>query len=99
MTRDDHKILFKALGFLAVIVRDVPADKQAARAQALATLMENFCFSTEAESSATPPAEDRAEALQGIFTSLVNDNRANHQLVQDAMQALAVCQQDANRVS
>jgi hypothetical protein len=32
MTRTDHKILFTALGFLAVILDNAPRDKQALRA-------------------------------------------------------------------
>ena len=39
----DHRVLFTALGFLAVVLNDVPQDKQALRARALAKLIEEFC--------------------------------------------------------
>ena len=46
MTQTDRQILFISLGFLAVIVRgDVPRDKQALRATAIADLIESFCRS------------------------------------------------------
>jgi hypothetical protein len=43
MTRTDHKVIFTALGFLAVILDNVPRDKQAMRATAIAQLIEAFC--------------------------------------------------------
>ena len=43
MTRTDHKVFFTALGFLAVILDNVPRDKQAMRATAIAQLIEEFC--------------------------------------------------------
>jgi hypothetical protein len=43
MTRMDHKVIFTALGFLAVILDNVPRDKQAMRATAIAQLIEAFC--------------------------------------------------------
>ncbi len=47
MTRTDHQIIFTALGFLAVILReDVPRDKQALRATTIAGLIESFCQSS-----------------------------------------------------
>jgi hypothetical protein len=46
MTRMDHKIIFTALGFLAVILDNVPRDKQALRATTLAGLIESFCITS-----------------------------------------------------
>lgn len=43
MTRTDYKVIFTALGFLAVILDNVPRDKQALRANTLAHLIESFC--------------------------------------------------------
>lgn len=43
MTRTDHKVLFTALGFMAVVLQDVPLDKQALRATVVARLIESFC--------------------------------------------------------
>lgn len=44
MTRNDYQILFTALGFLAIILReDVARDKQALRATAIAGLIEAYC--------------------------------------------------------
>ncbi len=45
MTRTDHRIIFTALGFLAVIMRnDLPQDKRALRAASIADLIEAFCL-------------------------------------------------------
>jgi hypothetical protein len=47
MTPTDHKVVFTALGFLAVILSDdVPKNKQALRARSIATLIESFCHSS-----------------------------------------------------
>ncbi len=47
MSPADRQLLFTALGFLAVIVRDdVPHDRQAMRALAIADLIEAFCRAT-----------------------------------------------------
>jgi len=47
MIRKDHRIIFTALGFLAVILReDVPQDKQAMRATSIARLIESFCITS-----------------------------------------------------
>ncbi len=44
MSRNDRQILFTALGFLAVVLReDAPKEKQAMRARAMADLIETFC--------------------------------------------------------
>jgi hypothetical protein len=58
MTRTDHKAIFTALGFLAVILHDVPQDKQALRATAIAGLIESFCMATVPEAFGDHPAED-----------------------------------------
>ena len=50
MTRTDHQVLFTALGFLAVILSDVPHDKQAQRATAIAGLIEFFLHGRRAGS-------------------------------------------------
>ena len=39
MTRDDLRIICTALGFTAVILKDVPADNQALRATSIAELI------------------------------------------------------------
>ncbi|MET4072596.1 hypothetical protein ABID58_007425 [Bradyrhizobium sp. S3.2.6] len=62
MTRIDHKIIFAALGFLAVILDNVPRDKQALRATSLAQLMEAFC-------AASVPDAFMSEAPQGARTA------------------------------
>lgn len=47
MSRTDRQLVFTALGFLAVIVReDVPHECQAMRALAIADLIEAFCRSS-----------------------------------------------------
>ena len=44
MTREDRQLLFTALGFLAVTLqRNGGGGNDAARAQAFATLIEEFC--------------------------------------------------------
>ncbi len=46
MSREDRQILFTALGFLAVVMREgMPREKQAMRARAMADLIEAFCRS------------------------------------------------------
>ena len=49
MTRTDTKVIFAALGFLAVILRDAPKDAEARRAMAIADLIESFCRSAVPE--------------------------------------------------
>jgi len=95
MTRNDHKIIFMALGFLAVIIRDVPRDRQAQRATAIARLIENFCADAVAEDLNVEPANrDSPSGLAHLFASLVNDNQKNKNLVKEAMQALEHCMAD-----
>ena len=48
----DQKILFSALSFFAVIIKDVPKDRLVQRANALAKLMEEFCEVSEVRISA-----------------------------------------------
>jgi hypothetical protein len=60
MTANDHKILFTALGFLAVILRDVPREKQALRATAIAGLIESFCMSVVPEAFGGQDAADES---------------------------------------
>jgi hypothetical protein len=93
MTRNDHKIIFMALGFLAVIIRDVPRDKQALRATAIAKLIENFCMDAVADDLTVEPAAntDSPSGLAHLFASLVNDNNDNKNLVKEAMAALENC--------
>ena len=63
MTRTDREILFTALGFLAVVLRDdVPHDKQAMRAMAVADLIESFCRSALPESFAEEDLDKAAGA-------------------------------------
>lgn len=96
MTRNDHKIIFMALGFLAVIIRDVPREKQALRATAIAKLIENFCMEAVGEDLDLAPANtdsplNSSSGLEHLFASLVNDNQNNKNLVKEAMQALEHC--------
>ena len=44
MTQTEYKVVFTALGFLAVILRDTPNDRQADRAAAIADLIESCCI-------------------------------------------------------
>jgi len=49
MTPNDLRIHATALGFLAVLMRDLPRDKQAQRAVSIARLIEAFCHETVPE--------------------------------------------------
>src|ERR1700737_4191479 len=62
MTRTDYKIIFTALGFLAVILDNVPRDKQAMRATAIAQLIEAFC-------AASVPDAFMSDAPEGASTA------------------------------
>jgi hypothetical protein len=57
MTRTDYKVIFTALGFLAVILDNVPRDKQALRATTLAQLIEAFCATSLPEAFTSEPPE------------------------------------------
>jgi hypothetical protein len=92
MTRNDHKIIFMALGFLAVILRDVPRDKQALRAAAIAKLIENFCMdAVAAERSVEPSPVENAAGMTSLFANLIHDNQNNKNLIREAMEALEYC--------
>jgi|SRR5208282_6884507 len=58
MTPAGHRILFTALGFPAVVLGDVPKDKQALRATAIARLIESFCMSVVPEGFPATAAQD-----------------------------------------
>ena len=62
MTRTDYKVIFTALGFLAVILDNVPREKQALRATTLAQLIEAFC-------ATSVPDAFMSEALEGARTT------------------------------
>jgi hypothetical protein len=68
MTRTDYKVIFTALGFLAVILDDVPRDRQALRATTLAQLIEAFCASAmpDAFSNAASDGVQVVEAEQHL---------------------------------
>ena len=57
MTRTGYKIIFTSLGFLAVILDNLPRDKQALRAATLAQLIESFCASSVPEAFDVPNIE------------------------------------------
>ena len=58
MTREDLRILCTALGFTAVIMKDVPGDNQAVRAVSIARLIESFCLLTEPEAFGAPSDDE-----------------------------------------
>lgn len=92
MTRDDQKMMFTAMGFLAVLLRDEPQDKQAQRAKAIAKLIENFCQTAiEEEKKVQLPAAEASVTMKRLFANLINDNQKNQNLMRDAMEALAEC--------
>ena len=92
MTNAEWKILFKAFGFLAVILGNVPPDKQAMRATAIAKLFENFCMTAVADDLGTQPANvDGTAAMISLFATLIPNNENNKNLVKDAMAALQNC--------
>jgi hypothetical protein len=92
MTNSEWKILFKAFGFLAVILGNTPPDKQAMRATALAKLFENFCMTAVADDLVMQPANaDQAAAISTLFSNLIHNNENNKNLVKDAMAALQHC--------
>lgn len=96
MITHDHKVMFSAMGFMAVVLSEVPEDKQAQRAQALAKLLESFCMSMIAEEkNYASKFKVEPAALKRMFAGLVNDNKKNQDLVADAMQALEECRMAA----
>ncbi len=67
MTRTDYKVIFTALGFLVVILDNVPRDRQALRAATLAELIEAFCASVMPEafiSDSPAPSAETEPALE-----------------------------------
>jgi hypothetical protein len=69
MTRTDYKVIFTALGFLAVILDNVPRDRQASRATALAQLIEAFC------ATAKPFALGTYPVTRGEYAAFVGTGR------------------------
>jgi hypothetical protein len=69
MTRTDYKIIFTSLGFLAVILDNLPRDKQASRAPTLAQLFESFCASSAPEAFDAPNIEGAAQ--RGRFATVL----------------------------
>jgi len=80
MTRTDQKVIFTALGFLAVVLDNVPRESQALRATTLAQLIEAFC------ATAVP------EALVGDAAT----GAAETDLLQEAMTALELCLEEGH---
>ena len=89
MTRTDHQIIFSALGFLAVILSDVPQEKQAVRAKAIAKLIEDFCVNNIKEETAKPATTPTGTITQ-LFSKLINDNQQDTRML-DALEALESC--------
>src|ERR1700730_7133151 len=76
MTRTDHKVIFTALGFLAVIQNDVPKDKQALRASAIAGHIESFCMETVPEAFSTLNIEGgQTEAHEQLLENFIAELR------------------------
>ena len=74
MARTDHRILFTALGFLAVIIRgDVQGDKQALRATTIAKLIESFCQTSLPEFFASEPLSDSLGTSAAEISSLLEN--------------------------
>jgi hypothetical protein len=67
MTRIDVRILSTALGFLAVILKDIPRDQQSERAFTIGRLIEAFCHTTVPE--AFESADDQGENDLGSSAS------------------------------
>lgn len=80
MTRTDHKIIFTALGFLAVILNDAPKDKQALRATAIAGLIESFCMAAVPEAFGNDAANvsNVRERMVDAIASIINTNGTCH---------------------
>jgi hypothetical protein len=68
MTPADQRVLFTALGFLAVILSDVPEEKQALRATAIARLIESFCMSAAPEAFGDKCVEDDASLRDRVVS-------------------------------
>jgi len=57
MTRTEYKVVFTALGFLAVLLSDAPNDRQAQRVVAITDLIESFCINAVPEAFACEAGE------------------------------------------
>jgi hypothetical protein len=76
MTRADHKTIFTALGFLAVVMNDVPPDNQAMRATAIAKLIESFCKVSVPEAFEGAETESsRATEVEGLLERYIAELR------------------------
>jgi hypothetical protein len=80
MLQLDRKIFFTALGFLTVILNDVPKDKQALRATAIASLIESFCMATvpDAFGDDTENVSDASERMVDAIASIIKANGECH---------------------
>ena len=65
MTRTDYKVIFTALGFLAVIQDNVPRDRQALRATTIARLIEAFCAASVPDAFVSEVPESARTAETG----------------------------------
>lgn len=78
MTRTDKKVLFTALGFLAVVINDVAGERRAARATALADLIEGFCKTMVPDAFGLEIApRERTETAEQILENHVAEIRTN----------------------
>ena len=79
MTRTDQKLLFTALGFMAVLLNDTPQDKQALRATALAGLIESFCMSVVPEAFAGSNPETSFDLRQRMAYVIASITKVHHE--------------------
>lgn len=77
MTRTDQKVLFTALGFLAVVINDVPGDGRAARATALADLIEGFCKTMVPDAFGLEGAPQERRATELVLETFIAEMHAN----------------------
>ena len=73
MTANDHKILFTALGLLAVILKDEPVKHQATRALAIAELIESFCRETVPDAFGDQGSAENHMAAKHRMASVIAD--------------------------
>lgn len=93
---------FTALGFLAVVLGDVPKDKQAYRAQELARLMQEFCVQTSSDHEVLETKEVKTaptffkdkDAMTDFVERIVSDSQHNKKLLNEAAEALELVMQD-----
>jgi hypothetical protein len=73
MTPTDQKLFFTALGFLAVVLKETPQDKQAQRAAVMAGLIEAFCKATVPEAFGDDRTDDLAvqQRMAYVIASLI----------------------------